>query len=176
MAGQAPRWQYPAMGKSKEVEAWLARYQNPMKEVVLRIREIILEADQRIDECIKWQAPTFAFQGNLASFFPKSKQHASLMFHLGARIPGDHPRLEGSGDTSRVMKIGSVAEANAARPDLERIVRAWCEWRASGTKKGPPTPPRVRANTRRGPSSSRRPPSTSKAKTKSRPARGQTRR
>jgi hypothetical protein len=29
------------------------------------------------------------------------------------------------------MKIGSVAEANAARRDLERIVQAWCEWRDS---------------------------------------------
>jgi hypothetical protein len=54
---------------------------------------------------------------------------ASLMFHLGARIPGHHPRLDGSGDTSRVMKLGSLDEAEAARPDLESIVRAWCDWR-----------------------------------------------
>jgi hypothetical protein len=66
------------------------------------------------------------------------------MFHIGARIPGRHPRLEGSGETSRVMKVGSVAEADAARKDLERIVRAWCDWRESerggtpGSKKKPP--------------------------------------
>jgi hypothetical protein len=131
------------MPKSKEVEAWFARYDNPRKDVVLRMRDIILTADPRIGECIKWQAPTFTFEGNLASFYPKSKLHASLMFHTGARIPGRHPRLEGTGDTSRVMKIGSVAEADAARPDLERIVRAWCEWRESergpggGAKKKP---------------------------------------
>lgn len=119
------------MPRSKEVEAWFARYENPMKEVVQRIRDIVLGADSRIAECIKWQAPTFTFEGNLASFFPKSKQHASLMFHTGARIPGRHPRLEGTGDTSRVLKIGSVPEANAARADIEKIVRAWCEWRAS---------------------------------------------
>jgi uncharacterized protein YdhG (YjbR/CyaY superfamily) len=119
------------MPKSKEVEAWLARYQNPMKDVVLRIRDIVLGADSRIGECIKWQAPTFTFEGNLASFYPKSKQHASLMFHTGARIPGRHPLLEGTGDTSRVMKIGSVSEADAARSDIEKIVRAWCEWRVS---------------------------------------------
>jgi hypothetical protein len=52
------------------------------------------------------------------------------MFHTGARIPGNHPRLEGGGDTSRVMKIGSVTDANGAKADIERIVRAWCEWRA----------------------------------------------
>jgi uncharacterized protein YdhG (YjbR/CyaY superfamily) len=117
------------MPKNKDVDAWFDRYQNPMKSVVERVREIVLAADRRIEECIKWQAPTFMYEGNLASFFPKSKQHASLMFHLGAQIPGTHPRLEGSGNTSRVMKFGSVAEANAAKRDLEGIVRAWCAWR-----------------------------------------------
>lgn len=115
--------------RSKTVDAWFAKYDNPMKDVVSRMREIILAADSRIEECIKWQAPTFTYKGNLASFFPKSKQHASLMFHVGAKIPGKHPRLEGSGDTSRVMKLGSVAEATKARKDLEKVVRAWCDWR-----------------------------------------------
>lgn len=126
------------------MDAWFARYENPMKDVVLRIREIILAADPRMGECIKWQAPTFTFEGNLASFYPNSKQHASLMFHTGARIPGKHPRLEGSGDTSRVMKIGSVVEANHARGDIERIVRAWCDWRASSDAASPGKKPNTR--------------------------------
>jgi uncharacterized protein YdhG (YjbR/CyaY superfamily) len=121
------------MRRSKDVDAWFARYDNPMREVVLRVREIVLGADPRIEECIKWQAPTFTFEGNLASFFPKSKQHASLMFHTGAQIPGKHPRLEGSGDTGRVLKIGSLPEAERAKPDIERIVQAWCAWRVAET-------------------------------------------
>lgn len=83
--------------RDKTVDAWFAKYDNPMKDVVMRMREIILAVDPRIDECIEWQAPTFTYKGNLASFFPKSKQHASLMFHVGAKIPGKHPRLEGTG-------------------------------------------------------------------------------
>jgi uncharacterized protein YdhG (YjbR/CyaY superfamily) len=122
------------MGRSKEVDAWLEHYDNPMKDVVQRIRTIILAADPRIDECIKWQAPTFTYRGNLASFYPKSKAHASLMFHLGAKIPGHHPRLEGSGGTSRVMKISSVAEANGAKGDLKRLVEAWCVWRDASAR------------------------------------------
>ena len=117
------------MGRSREVDAWFKAYENPMKDVVQRVRELVLEGDERIEECIKWQAPTFTYRGNLASFFPKSKQHASLMFHLGAKIPGKFPRLEGTGDTSRVLKLASVAEANAAKGELQRLVKAWCAWR-----------------------------------------------
>jgi hypothetical protein len=117
------------MPRQPEVDAWFDRYDNPMKPVVQRIREIVLASDARIDECIKWQAPTFTYRGNLASFYPKSRQHASLMFHEGARIPGTHPRLEGSGDVSRVLKVADLDAAEAARPDIEAIVRSWCEWR-----------------------------------------------
>ncbi len=120
------------MARNRDVDAWFDRYDNPMKAVVARVRAIVLAADGRVDECIKWQAPTFVYRGNLASFFPKSKQHASLMFHEGARIPGAHPRLEGDGGVGRVLKIASVAEADAARRDIERIVRAWCDWRDAG--------------------------------------------
>lgn len=129
------------MPKSKEVDAWFARYDNPMKAVVERIRAIILGADRRIEECIKWQAPTFTYRGNLASFFPKSKQHASLMFHTGASIPGKHPLLEGTSDTGRVMKIASVEAANAAKKGIEKIVKAWCDWRDEAPAKTAPRAP-----------------------------------
>src|SRR5687768_9594963 len=119
------------MPRREDVDQWFARYENPMKDVVMRIREIILATDARVDECIKWQAPTFTFEGNIASFFPKSKQHASLMFHQGAKIPGKHKLLEGAGDTGRFMKIASVADADAARADIERVIRAWIDWRTT---------------------------------------------
>jgi uncharacterized protein YdhG (YjbR/CyaY superfamily) len=127
------------VAKSREVEAWFSRYENPMKPVVARVREIVLGADERVAECVKWQAPTFTFAGNIASFFPKAKQHASLMFHQGAKIPGKHPRLEGTGGTSRMLKIATVAEANAAKRDIERIVKAWCDWRSQSISTGAKT-------------------------------------
>lgn len=126
------------MPRSKDVDAWFARYENPMNEVVQRVRAIVLGADPRIAECIKWQAPTFTYRGNMASFFPKSKQHASLMFHAGAGIPGKHVRLEGTAATGRTLKIASVAEANAAKRDIERIVKAWCDWRDAESRDGKP--------------------------------------
>ena len=99
-----------------------------MKPVVQRIREIVLDADPRVDEVIKWQAPTFTYKAT-SSFYPKSKQHASLMFHQGAQIPGSFARLDGTGDTSRVFKVVDLHDAESARPELESIVRAWCDWR-----------------------------------------------
>jgi hypothetical protein len=116
------------MPRRKVVDDWFAKYENPMKPVVVAMRDAILAADPRIDECIKWQAPTFTYEGNLASFFPRSKQHASLMFHQGSLIPGKHPRLEGTG-VGRSMKIGTVEEVAKAKKEIVAIVKAWCDAR-----------------------------------------------
>ena len=109
---------------ANEVDAWLAKYDNPQKELVLAVRKVILGADKRIGETIKWQAPTFFYKGNLASFYPKSKAHVSLLFHTGAQIPGDFPSLEGGGQVSRIMKFLSAGDLKAKTAELKRIVRA----------------------------------------------------
>ena len=69
------------------VDAWFETYDNPQKDLVQAVRRVILEADSRISETIKWQAPTFMYKGNLASFYPRSTKHVSLMFHTGASLP-----------------------------------------------------------------------------------------
>lgn len=108
-----------------DVDSWMAEYDNPMKDVVMRVRELIMR-DDRMAETIKWKSPTFMYKGNMASFNPRAKSHASLMFHTGASIPGNHPRLEGGGDTTRYMKFVDLADAEAAADEIEAIVDAWC--------------------------------------------------
>lgn len=117
---------------SADVDAWMVKYDNPQKPLVQAVREAILAADPRIGETIKWQAPTFVYKGNLASFFPKAKAHASLMFHSGATIPGDFPSLEGQGDQARTMKFHDAADLDRKTPELQRLVKAWCDGRDAG--------------------------------------------
>lgn len=116
------------MPTTPEVDVWFAEYDHPMKEAMLRVREIIL-GDERMSETIKWKSPTFMYEGNMASFNPRTKAHVSLMFHTGASIPGDHPRLEGGGDTARYMKFADLADVELARAEIEAVVNAWCESR-----------------------------------------------
>jgi hypothetical protein len=112
-----------------DVDAWFSQYDNPMKAAVQRTREILLDADRRLDETIKWSTPTFTYKGNLVSFQPRAKQFVSLLFHTGASIPGEHPLLEGGGDTARYARLDDLAAVEDAKPQLEAIVRAWCDAR-----------------------------------------------
>lgn len=115
------------MKTNKAVDQWLAEYDNPMKPVVAETRNLILSSDKRVEEAIKWQAPTFMYKGNIASFFPKAKKHATLMFHKGAEIPGSFPNLVGDGKEARSFKIVSLEDLAEKSDELRAIVAAWCD-------------------------------------------------
>ena len=115
-----------------EVDAWLDAYDNPMKPIVMEMRTLILDAEPRLGECIKWQAPTFTYKGNMASFFPKSKKHASLMFHKGATLEGDFPNLLGDGKEARRFKVSDMNDLASKTAELQAICKAWCDQQDAG--------------------------------------------
>ena len=53
------------------------------------------------------------------------------MFERGAEIPGDHPRLEGDRKLVRTMRVAGLDDLEAGRRDLDAVIRAWCDWKAS---------------------------------------------
>jgi hypothetical protein len=118
--------------KSAEVDAWFDALDHPLKEAMLRVRRIILGADRRITETIKWKSPTFVFQGNIASIDPRTKKHVNLLFHQGASLPGKHPHLEGGGATVRYMRFADLEDVRAKKTDLEAAIRAACKLTPKG--------------------------------------------
>jgi hypothetical protein len=117
---------------SADVDAWFQAKQHPQIELMAAVRRVILGADARITESIKWQTPTFAYKGNIVSINPTAKAYVSLLFHRGASISGDHPILEGGGDIARYARFDSAADLDARRQELEAVVRAWCDDRDRG--------------------------------------------
>lgn len=119
------------MNEDPEVSAWLDELEHPLKEVIVAVRAVFLEADERVTETIKWKSPTFMYQGNLASIDPKAKKHVAVLFHRGAEIPGNHPLLEGEGKLARYARFPDLESVDAGRDDLAAVTRSWCESRAT---------------------------------------------
>jgi len=114
--------------RNSDVDRWFDACDNPLKDAMLKIRRIILK-DERMTETIKWKTPTFVYRGNMASFNPRAKNHVSLLFHTGASIPGDHPRLTGGGDTARYMQFADLDDVEAATGQIRAVTQAWCDSR-----------------------------------------------
>ena len=105
-----------------------------------RVREIILRADRRLSEHVKYRTVMFAYEGDFASFVQYNKPQVNLMLNRGARIPGKFPHVEGSGPTARFMRFKDLAEVDARADELARVARAWCELMATAPKKASRTP------------------------------------
>ncbi|BCW66890.1 hypothetical protein NicSoilB4_16530 [Arthrobacter sp. NicSoilB4] len=116
--------------RNPDVDAWLEGYENPQRELVGRIREFILAVDPAVTEAIKWQAPTFMYLGNIASFFPKAKKNVTLMFHQGASLADRGGLLEGEGGVSRVARFSDAADFEAKKPALQAVIEDWIRARS----------------------------------------------
>src|SRR5262245_35871679 len=117
------------MTRDPAVDAWFDAKKHPQTATMQAIRDVILGADARVGETIKWSTPTYTYKGNILSINPQAKAFVSLLFHRGADIPGSHPLLEGGGDVARYVRVDSLDDLAAKRAGLEAAVRAWCDWR-----------------------------------------------
>jgi len=114
------------MKTSPEVERWFGEKKPPNEATIRQVREIILGADRRMSEFVKYGTLTFGYDGDFATFVQVSeKKQTSVMFNRGARIPGTFPHLEGSHPSARFMRFADPAEAKARAAELKKIIAAW---------------------------------------------------
>ena len=117
------------MKRNPDVDRWFDERQPTRRRDAAGPRRDPRGGRSRDRESIKWKTPTFSFEGNIASFNP-SKRFVSLLFHRGAEIPGDHPRLEGDGKLARTMRFADLDDVEAGQGDLAAVIRSWCDWKA----------------------------------------------
>src|SRR5215471_15273180 len=120
------------MGPSSmnDVDDWFASKKPPAAAALQRVREIILAADPRMTEYVKYGNVQFDYGGGMASFVQTGKRTVSLMFHRGGRIEGSFPHMEGTGRAVRFMRFADVPEVEACADELTAVVRAWCAFAA----------------------------------------------
>ena len=114
--------------KDRAVEKWFdERSSHPLSTAMRRLRDVILGADSRLTEMVRYGTIQFVFEGGFANFVQVAdKKRVSVMFNRGGSIPGHYPHLEGSGPNARFMRFADLGEVNARAGELRRIAKAWC--------------------------------------------------
>ena len=118
------------MARNPVVDEWFAAKQHPLEDAMQAVRSIAL-SDDRVEESIKWSTPTYTYKGNIFSFNP-AKKLVSLLWHRGAEVPGDHPKLEGDGKLARTMRFADLDDVHANGDALAAAIAAWCDWKDAG--------------------------------------------
>lgn len=121
--------------RSSLVDQYLRRLDHPLKVEIEAVREIILGADAGITEQIKWNAPSFCYQGDDRVTFRlhPSNQFIQLIFHRGAKakdrreiaIQDDTGLLEWVTTDRATLSLRSMEEVQRHAQALKRLVSQW---------------------------------------------------
>jgi hypothetical protein len=114
------------MKASAEIERWFATKKPPAEAAMRRVREVILSADPRLTEYMKYGSVHFGYEGDFVTFVQADKKNVNLMFHRGARIQGRFPHLEGTHPSARFMRFADIDEVEARADELRKVALAWC--------------------------------------------------
>lgn len=120
-----------------DVEAFLASLDHPHKAEILALRQIILGADPRIGEGIKWNAPSFRTREWFATVHLRAKAGVQLVLHFGAKKRADFdPRraiadpdalLEWAGEDRAFARFRDLAHVEAKQSAFTAVIRQWIE-------------------------------------------------
>jgi hypothetical protein len=89
----------------------MAKLQHPLSAQVEQLRSAILNADPRINESIKWNAPSFFIDDHFATFNLHYPDRLQLVLHAGAKVNPDAKQFEIS-DPSGLLKWAAVDRAS----------------------------------------------------------------
>lgn len=86
MSSNRPRSQRRA---PVSVDDHLRALDHPKKDAIERLRAIVLRADPRVREEVKWNAPSFAIHEHFATLKLQPRDTLQVVLHTGARAKPD---------------------------------------------------------------------------------------
>ncbi len=116
------------------VDELMAQLDHPLKAEIETVRAIILSADPRIRESVKWNAPSFLIADHFATFKLRPAETIQVVFHTGAKVKADPIRMvidDPAGLLAWVAVDRCVAtfrdmqDVRARGPAMKHIVEQW---------------------------------------------------
>jgi hypothetical protein len=113
----------PAASATKVDDRYFAE-QTPEKRALLeRLRGLVLKAAPGVTASIKWGVAVYSLNGKNVCALAAFKDHVGLnLFAPPEALPDPKKKLEGAGKTSRMLKVSTAADIDAA--SIQRWVKA----------------------------------------------------
>lgn len=109
---------------TEQVDQFMEKLDHPFKAEVQMIREIIKNVDNDITEQIKWNAPSFSYEGEyLVTFNLRDQQKIHLVFHNTEIAKVKSRLLEGNYEDRRMAYFANKKDIKARKTELEKALK-----------------------------------------------------
>ncbi len=121
-----------------DVDAFLATLDHPAKTIVVELRRVVLGADVRMRDGIKWNAPSFRTTEYFATTNLRAKQGTGLILHFGAKknaisasgvdIPDPAGLLRWLAKDRAMVEFCDTTDLTAKASVLQALLREWIRY------------------------------------------------
>lgn len=112
-----------AVNNSEQVNDFMLNLEHPLKAEIEAVREIIKNADNRVCERVKWNAPSFFYKADMVTFNPRATYHVHLVFHHPEIVNIRSELLEGDYKDRRMTYFRNMKEVIEKKEALEYIIQ-----------------------------------------------------
>lgn len=125
------------MQKYSTTDEFLDDLSDDKRAIVNVLRDLILNTEPRLEEHLKWNAPSYALDGDdRITFNLMNKQGVvKLVLHMGATVKEDKMALpiivndsglvEWVSDIRGMITLGSMNEVTAQQKNLKNLIKEW---------------------------------------------------
>lgn len=95
---------------------------HPLKQGVEVLRSIIKNVNPKLNERIKWNAPSYYYMNDIVTFGPLRSEKILLVFHHPFVVKVESKLLEGDYKDRRLVYLDSMKAIKANKKELEQII------------------------------------------------------
>lgn len=117
------------MSDTEKVNEYMKHLEHPFKAEIEAVRQIILGANLKMKERIKWNAPSFYYnKADLAAFHPRETKfvHLVMVFPKGI-VEDESGLLQGNYKDRRMAYFYDMNDVLSKKEALEKVVNRWVE-------------------------------------------------
>jgi hypothetical protein len=125
------------LSDSEQVNEHIQKLEPAIAETIEYIRKLVLNTDPEIAERIKWNNPSFYFNGEMAPFDPKEYKRELIVMNLhkgkimlvlpsGAKLSHESGILEGDyKDGRRLITFADLEDVKSKENSLQTLIKEW---------------------------------------------------
>jgi uncharacterized protein YdeI (YjbR/CyaY-like superfamily) len=115
------------MNNTEKVDDFMSKLEHPLKAELEAVRSIIVNANSKIEEDVKWGGPSFFYKEDLATFNPRIKNYVALIIHKGELLNIKSDFLENATKGKVYAKFYSMDQVTANKELIEKVVNTWID-------------------------------------------------
>lgn len=108
--------------QTDQVNIFMSKLDHPLKKEIEAVRSFIKEASPKVNERVKWNAPSFFYKEDIITIHVKAHHVVHLIFHHANIVKITSALLEGDYKDRRMVYLKDMKSVKAAKPELKRIM------------------------------------------------------